>query len=150
MGSPDVAQLARAKGPRVLQILESIAENEDAPPGARVSAAVAIWDRGYGRPTEYVQMRQEGVKVVQPSQKQLTALAGRVLLTERADEAPAPLPAPPIGQGTPPMPSMPNHGDSTISRGKSVSLYPAQPLGGNGETDDDSAARDRGAGFLVR
>jgi hypothetical protein len=48
----ELQELARQHGVDVLEILVSIVEDESAPAGARVSAACAILDRGYGKPTQ--------------------------------------------------------------------------------------------------
>src|SRR5262245_42754674 len=48
----ELMELAKGAGPTALAALAEIAENEAAPPAARVSAAVAILDRGYGKPTQ--------------------------------------------------------------------------------------------------
>jgi hypothetical protein len=42
--------LAREYTPRAVETLRGIMENIKAPPAARITAAVAILDRGYGRP----------------------------------------------------------------------------------------------------
>jgi hypothetical protein len=48
----EIRDLARAKGPAALEILMAIAEDEDKPAAARVAAASALLDRGYGRPAQ--------------------------------------------------------------------------------------------------
>src|SRR5262245_10988869 len=46
----EVMELARAASPDAIQTLRDICANPDAPPAARVSAATALLDRGWGRP----------------------------------------------------------------------------------------------------
>lgn len=48
-------QLAREHSPAALEVLISIAKNAKFGPSARVSAATAIIDRGYGRPVQPVE-----------------------------------------------------------------------------------------------
>ena len=46
----EVQALARKYAPEAIETLRGIMENIKAPPAARITAAVAILDRGYGRP----------------------------------------------------------------------------------------------------
>lgn len=46
----NLRDLARAACPKMLQVLISIAENEEKAAAARVTAASAVLDRGYGKP----------------------------------------------------------------------------------------------------
>ena len=46
----EVQVLARKYAPEAIETLRGIMENIKAPPAARITAAVAILDRGYGRP----------------------------------------------------------------------------------------------------
>lgn len=48
----EVRDLARAASPRMLEVLVEIAEDEDNPPAARVSAASTVLDRAYGKPAQ--------------------------------------------------------------------------------------------------
>lgn len=48
----DVIQLARDATPMAMKTLRTIAENEEAPPAARVAAANALLDRGWGKPSQ--------------------------------------------------------------------------------------------------
>lgn len=50
----EVRNLAREKTPRMMQILEEIAEDEDAKPQARAAAANSLIDRGYGKAVQPV------------------------------------------------------------------------------------------------
>jgi hypothetical protein len=48
----DVQELARQKSPEAITTLANIMHDEKAPPAARVAAANALLDRGYGKPTQ--------------------------------------------------------------------------------------------------
>lgn len=52
----DIRSLARAHTATALKTLAGIMEQSDAPPAARVSAATALLDRGWGRPAQTVDM----------------------------------------------------------------------------------------------
>lgn len=55
-GMAEVKALARSHTKEAIQALASIATSKKAPPSARVSAAVALLDRGYGRPAQAVEL----------------------------------------------------------------------------------------------
>jgi hypothetical protein len=48
----DVQELAREKSPEAITTLANIMRDAKAPPAARVAAANALLDRGYGKPTQ--------------------------------------------------------------------------------------------------
>lgn len=48
----EIAEAAREMGGDMLAVLKSIAQDEDASVAARVSAASAVLDRGYGKPKQ--------------------------------------------------------------------------------------------------
>lgn len=50
----DIRSLARAHTGKAVRVLASIMSSADAPPAARVSAASAILDRGWGKPTQTI------------------------------------------------------------------------------------------------
>lgn len=50
----DVIALAKEHTPLAITTLASIARNDEAPPAARATAAVALLDRGWGRPAQTV------------------------------------------------------------------------------------------------
>lgn len=50
----DLAEAAKEHADAALQVLVDVAGDETASPSARISAAVAILDRGYGRPPQAV------------------------------------------------------------------------------------------------
>lgn len=47
-------ELCRAKTAEAVKTLKEIMSNKKAPPAARISAACALLDRGYGRPSQVV------------------------------------------------------------------------------------------------
>ncbi len=61
------AQLARMLTADALKTLAEVNNNPKAPAIARVAAANAILDRGWGKPTEYVEanVQQSGIPVIQ-------------------------------------------------------------------------------------
>jgi Family of unknown function (DUF5681) len=50
----DVIELARSHGPEAIKTLADIMNNDQSPPAARVGAATAILDRGYGKPPQTI------------------------------------------------------------------------------------------------
>jgi len=52
----DIAEMAKGHAAKALEVLIGIASNSKAPSAARVSAASAILDRGYGKPRQAVDM----------------------------------------------------------------------------------------------
>ena len=52
----DVVELARTYAPDAINALASVMLNEDAPPAARIGAASAILDRGFGKAPQAVEM----------------------------------------------------------------------------------------------
>ena len=52
----DVRVLARAYGEDAIEALVSIMGNAKTPPAARVAAAIAVLDRGYGKPSQRMDM----------------------------------------------------------------------------------------------
>ena len=61
----DLVDLAKGYAGEALATLTEIARDRGAPPAARVSAAVAILDRGYGKPTQAVNLGgHDGGKLV--------------------------------------------------------------------------------------
>ena len=59
-GSTEIRSLARAHTETALKALAGIMNQEDAPAAARVSAAVALLDRGYGKPMQQVENGSPG------------------------------------------------------------------------------------------
>lgn len=56
----EVRELARTYTPQALETLKEIMSDKNAPPAARVSAANAILDRAYGRPSQEVALNASG------------------------------------------------------------------------------------------
>lgn len=52
----EIAEMAKDHAASALKVLVDVANNGKAPPAARVSAATAILDRGYGKPRQSVEM----------------------------------------------------------------------------------------------
>lgn len=52
----DIRSLARSHTETALKTLAGIMQQSDAPPAARVSAATALLDRGWGKPQQTVDM----------------------------------------------------------------------------------------------
>jgi hypothetical protein len=48
----DVQELARQKSPEAIETLSNIMHDDKAAPAARVAAANALLDRGFGKPTQ--------------------------------------------------------------------------------------------------
>jgi hypothetical protein len=71
----DVQELARKKSPEAIIILASIMHDEKAPPAARVSAANALLDRGYGKPTQPISQTLAKVDPSSISDEELAAIA---------------------------------------------------------------------------
>jgi hypothetical protein len=53
----DAKALARPLAPEAIQTLSDVMTNAKAPPAARVGAAIAILDRGYGKPAQAVEAK---------------------------------------------------------------------------------------------
>lgn len=66
-----VRDLAREHADEAVQVLASIMRDDDAPAGARISAAMEILNRGYGRPVDQkamVIMSQQVERVLSPKE----------------------------------------------------------------------------------
>lgn len=55
----DVKALARVHTETMLNVLKGIATNTEAPPAARVAAAIAVINRGWGQPHQSVDLTAE-------------------------------------------------------------------------------------------
>lgn len=55
----NIRSLARAHTEKAVQVLGGIMSNEDVPPAARVQAAQALLDRGWGKPTQPISGDEE-------------------------------------------------------------------------------------------
>jgi hypothetical protein len=52
----EVIELARAHGPEAIAVLADIMNDPESPPAARVAAANALLDRGWGKPAQAVEL----------------------------------------------------------------------------------------------
>lgn len=52
----ELREACRAKTEKAIKTLERVMDNKKAPPAAKVAAACAILDRGYGRPAQSIAM----------------------------------------------------------------------------------------------
>lgn len=55
----DIRSAAREHADAALQALVDVCESFEAPPSSRVSAAIAILDRGFGKPIAYVERTED-------------------------------------------------------------------------------------------
>jgi hypothetical protein len=70
----DVQELARQKSPEAITTLANIMQDEKAPPAARVAAANALLDRGYGKPTQPISQTLSKVDPSSISDEEFTHL----------------------------------------------------------------------------
>jgi hypothetical protein len=71
----DVQELARQKSPEAITTLANIMHDEKAPPAARVAAANALLDRGYGKPTQPISQTLATIDPSTISDEELAAIA---------------------------------------------------------------------------
>jgi hypothetical protein len=71
----DVQELARQKSPEAINTLTDIMRDGKAPPAARVAAANALLDRGYGKPTQPISQTLTKVDPSSMSDGDLAAIA---------------------------------------------------------------------------
>ena len=81
----DVQQLARERSPEAINILANVMRDEKAPPAARVAAANALLDRGYGKPTQPI---SQTLTKIDPSTMSDEELAAIVRSGKQADARP--------------------------------------------------------------
>ena len=75
-----IQELAREHAPEAIQTLADIAKNGT--PGARVSAAIALLDRAYGKaPTFSTSDTQTFKRAIDKTDDELAAIVGRAKLT---------------------------------------------------------------------
>ena len=73
----DLMDMAKDHGETALAVLVEIATNAAASEGARVSAANALLDRGYGKPTQTVDNKStDGSMTPPPSRIEIVAVSG--------------------------------------------------------------------------
>lgn len=75
----DVRELAKSYAPGAIETLKKIMDDPKAPPAARVGAATAILDRGYGKPTQPVDANVNFFESL-PDQGQRALLAALIAL----------------------------------------------------------------------
>lgn len=73
----DLMAIAKEHAEGALETLVSIHQNAKAPAAARVSAAVAILDRGYGKPTQAVAVGNPDGSSIGPSIIQIVGMAAQ-------------------------------------------------------------------------
>lgn len=84
----NLKELARARTAEALETLVSIMQNDEAPPAARVSAACAILDRGYGKPTQSTELTgKDGGPIQTEMSRTEVARRALYLLRRAADTA---------------------------------------------------------------
>ena len=71
----DVQELAREQSPQAIKTLAKIMNDEKTPPAARVAAANALLDRGYGKPTQPISKTLAKVDPSTMSDEELAAIA---------------------------------------------------------------------------
>jgi hypothetical protein len=71
----DVQELAREKSPEAINTLSNIMRDAKAPSAARVAAANALLDRGYGKPTQPISQTVARVDPSSISDEELAAIA---------------------------------------------------------------------------
>ena len=73
----DVQELAREKSPEAIETLSNIMHDTKAPPAARVAAANALLDRGYGKPTQPISQTLTKVDPSSLSDEELAAIVAQ-------------------------------------------------------------------------
>lgn len=79
--------IEKAKGfaDDALQVLVDIAQSVEAPPASRVSAAVAILDRGYGKPVQATEVSGKDGKPIQTEEVGTASLTLKALINGIAE-----------------------------------------------------------------
>jgi hypothetical protein len=81
----EVRELARQYAPEAISTLADIMANSNAPPAARVAAANAILDRGYGKPSQYIETNPSFVERLTEAQRDALIAALETFDDIRAD-----------------------------------------------------------------
>lgn len=75
---PDLVEIAKGKSKQALGVLVSIMQDKSVSPSVRVQAAEAILNRGYGKPSQYldIQAKQEnngpsGTVIILPEKRRV-------------------------------------------------------------------------------
>ena len=119
----DIRDLAKQHGPAAIEILFAIAQNGKTPAAARVSAATAILDRGYGRPVQPLVGDEDSppiwLSVEDQRRKALATIeeAFREVVPQRMDAADEALSAAALARPAPPMapPAPPDEMDGSAA-----------------------------------
>jgi hypothetical protein len=79
-----VREIARRYTSMAIETLAAIMVDEKAPPAARVTASIAILDRGYGRPAQALDLNLARKRFKEMTDEELTAICrGDVIDAER-------------------------------------------------------------------
>src|SRR4029078_1627878 len=70
----DVQELARERSPDAINTLAAIMDDQKAPPAARVAAANALLDCGYGKPTQPISQTLTKIDPSTMSDEELAAI----------------------------------------------------------------------------
>lgn len=84
---PEIKEMARALTEDALKALGSIVKDKKAPHAARVSAATALLDRGYGKPTQHIEAHVDLIDRLSLSEQEALASALATLAGESGDVA---------------------------------------------------------------
>ena len=79
-------ELARAYTEAAIDTLAAIMSDEKASPAARIAAANALLDRGYGRPTSIVETHIENRDVREWTKEELDGFLNEALLKEALEQ----------------------------------------------------------------
>ena len=71
----EIQELAREQAPAAIRALSDIVADAAASPAARVSAATAILDRGFGRPAQFIASKSLGARAADLTDDELLAIA---------------------------------------------------------------------------
>jgi hypothetical protein len=84
----DVRELAKSYAPGAIETLKKVMDDPKAPPAARVGAATAILDRGWGKPTQPVDANVNFFEAL-PDHEQRALLAALTALQAEEEDKPA-------------------------------------------------------------
>jgi hypothetical protein len=83
----DLKEAAKAHTRQALNTLISVMNDSEAPQASRITAAVALLDRGWGRPQQNVEARIESVDMGKAAAQALMDLANRAKIAKAAEQA---------------------------------------------------------------
>jgi hypothetical protein len=61
----EIASLARAHTETVIKVLVGLVTREDVAPAARISAGLALLDRGWGKPLQKIELEQDQPEIIE-------------------------------------------------------------------------------------